>query len=145
MHNMLQDHLYDDIIDLPHHVSKTHPHMSNHDRAAQFSPFAALTGYDAAIRETQRLTEDKIELDEDEKMVLDAKMQILREHLPEHPRIAVTYFKPDEKKTGGTYITVKGAVKKMDFYQRIMVMEDGTKIAIGQVVDITGELVEICD
>ena len=145
MRNLPQSHSYDDIIDLPHHVSKTRPHMSNYDRAAQFSPFAALTGYDAAIRETERLTDDKIELDEDEKMVLDAKMQILLEHLQEKPLITVTYFCPDEQKSGGTYITVEGLVKRIDCQQRVLVMEDGIQIAVEQIVDITGELVDMND
>ena len=92
---------YDDIIDLPHHVSETHPPMSRADRAAQFSPFAALTGYDAAVRETARMTERRIELDEGVKAELNARLNCILEHLSEHPQVSITYFMPDEKKSGG--------------------------------------------
>ena len=89
---------YDDIINLPHHVSKTRPQMSMVDRAAQFSPFAALTGYDAAIKETGRLTDEKVNLSEEEKEALDRKQQILMEWLGDHPALTITFFVPDEKK-----------------------------------------------
>ena len=92
---------YDDIINLPHHVSKTRPQMSMVDRAAQFSPFAALTGYDAAIKETGRLTDEKVNLSEEEKEALDRKQQILMEWLGDHPALTITFFVPDEKKSGG--------------------------------------------
>ena len=97
-------HDYDDIINLPHHVSTRHPQMSMYDRAAQFSPFAALTGYDDAIQETGRLTEQKIELDEETLEKLDERFQILQEHLGEQPEVRFTYFKPDERKEGGAYL-----------------------------------------
>ena len=99
---------YEDIINLPHHVSKTRPQMSMLDRAAQFSPFAALTGYDAAIKETGRLTDEKIEMDEDRKAALDMKQAYLIEMIDEQPEISVTYFLPDTKKSGGSYVTVTG-------------------------------------
>lgn len=93
---------YDDIIHLPHHISKTRPQMSMMDRAAQFSPFAALTGYDAAIKETGRLTDEKIELGEETKAVLDRKQSYLSDMISVQPEITVTYFLPDERKSGGT-------------------------------------------
>ena len=104
---------YEDIIHLPHHVSETHPRMSRLNRAAQFSPFAALTGYGAAIQEAGRLTDRKIQLDEDSQAVLDRKLAILREQLSKHPEVAVTYFQPDGKKDGGAYASFSGQVKKI--------------------------------
>ena len=104
------EHRYDDIIDLPHHTSKKHPRMPLLDRAAQFAPFAALTGHEAAIKETARLTEEEIELDENRKELLDLRLQQLQECLAEQPMVTVTYFKPDEKKAGGAYVSVTGVV-----------------------------------
>ena len=97
------EHKYDDIINLSHHVSSRHPQMPMMNRAAQFSPFAALTGYDDAVRETARLTDEKIELDEYEKEELDRKIQWLGSHLDEHIPVSITYFQPDDRKAGGTY------------------------------------------
>ena len=114
------NHKYDDIIGLPHHVSATRPRMSMIDRAAQFSPFQALTGYGAAIQETGRLTDRKIELSEDERIVLDMKQQILLDNIRECPDVSITYFIPDERKAGGSYVTVTGNVKKIDDYQRLL-------------------------
>lgn len=131
---------YEDIIGLPHHVSRTHPHMAPLDRAAQFSPFAALTGHEAAIAETARLTEKRVELDEDRKIVLDEKLQILRAHLAEQPEVAITYFKPDEKKEGGAYLTIQGSIKKIDEYAGCLVMEDGTILPIVNLFAIEGEI-----
>ena len=113
---------YDDIIHLPHHVSKTRPQMAVSDRAAQFSPFAALTGHDAAIKETARLTEKRVELDEYIKEAINRKLQIIVDRIKEHPEIVVTYFKPDEKKDGGAYVTAAGMAKKIDQYQRVVIM-----------------------
>ena len=125
---------YREIIDLPHHVSKTRPQMPMSDRAAQFAPFAALTGYDAAIKETGRLTDDKIEL------ALDMKYQLLMEALDDAPEVTITYFQPDERKAGGKYITATGAVKKVDDFERRITMQDGTKIPMDDVISIDGEL-----
>ncbi|MCD7784805.1 MAG: YolD-like family protein [Oscillospiraceae bacterium] len=127
---------YEDIINLPHHVSKTHPQMSMQDRAAQFSPFAALTGYDDAIDETARLTGRKIELGEEAKEILDRKLQYLRSIISEQPEISVTYFVPDEKKDGGEYVTVSGNLKRIDEYERVMVLTDGEVIRLDDVIDI---------
>lgn len=136
----MNNHEYDDIIDLPHHVSVTRPRMSMIDRAAQFSPFAALTGYDAAIKETGRLTNERIELTEDSRAVLDRKQQLLLDNLADHPEASVTYFVPDERKSGGAYVTVTGIVKKVDDYQRLLILTDGTKIPLDEILDMESEL-----
>lgn len=137
---MNDQHKYDDIIHLPHPVSARHPQMSPLDRAAQFSPFAALTGYDAAIKETERHTEEWIELDENRKEMLDERLQMIREHLSQKPEITFTYFKPDEKKSGGAYLTIMGKVKKINEYGRQLILEDGTALLIENVFSIEGEL-----
>lgn len=127
---------YDDIIHLPHHVSAIHPHMAAIDRAAQFSPFAALTGYDAAIKETARLTDKRMELDESMKDALSNNLQMIADRLKEHPEIAITYFQPDAKKNGGAYVTVINTVKKIDVYERIVVMTDGIVIPVDEIISI---------
>ena len=109
---------YREIIDLPHHVSKTRPQMPMSDRAAQFAPFAALTGYDAAIKETGRLTDERIELDEEALTALDMKYQLLMDAFDDAPEVTITYFQPDERKAGGKYITATSAVKKVDDFER---------------------------
>ena len=111
------------------------------DRAAQFSPFAALGGYDAAIQETGRYTGERIELDENSKAILDEKLRLLMERMPERPEITITYFQPDDKKEGGMYVEVIGYVKKLDPYGKMVVMGDGTQIGIEEILDITGEVV----
>lgn len=110
------------------------------DRAAQFSPFAALTGYDAAIKETGRLTGQRIELTEECRAVLDRKQQVLLENLTEHPEVSVTYFVPDERKSGGTYVTVAGRVKKVDEYQRLLLLTDGTRIPLTEVLELESNM-----
>ena len=122
---------YNDIIDLPHHVSATRPQMSMMDRAAQFSPFAALTGYDAAIKETARLTDQKIELDE-----INGKIQLIAEHLGEDFEVVITYFQPDGKKAGGAYVDALGVVKKIDEYERMIVFREGRKVSIDDILEI---------
>lgn len=124
---------YDDIIDLPHHVSATHPQMPMSDRAAQFSPFAALVGYDAAIRETGRLTEAKAEPDEEALRELDRRIRLLAERLGDEPEVDITYFLPDQRKAGGAYQSVRGVVKKIDDFRRIIVLRDGTSIPMDDV------------
>lgn len=138
--NNANNHQYDDIINLQHHVSATRPRMSMIDRAAQFSPFAALTGYDAAIKETGRLTDERIELSEESRAVLDRKQQLLLDNLADRPEVSVTYFVPDERKTGGAYVTVTGRVKKVDDYQRLLLLTDGTKIPLDEILDMESEL-----
>lgn len=131
---------YEDIIDLPHPTSQKHPRMSLYDRAAQFSPFAALTGHDAAIRETARFTEEKIEQSEDMIRGLDRKLRLLAEH--PGAEATVTYFVPDEKKSGGAYVTHTGTVRKIDTYEHTLVMADKTTIAIDQIRNLDSDLFE---
>ncbi len=131
---------YDDIFHLPHHVSTTRPHMAAIDRAAQFSPFAALTGYGAAVKETARLTDERVELDDYMKDDLSNRLQIIADRLKEHPEIAITYFQPDAKKNGGAYVTAAGTVKKID--ERVIVMTDGTAIPIDEIISIDGQIFE---
>ena len=127
---------YDDIMDLPHHVSATRPQMSMMDRAAQFSPFAALTGYDAAIKETARLTDQKIDLDAYEKEEINDKIQLITEYLGEDFEVVITYFQPDGRKAGGAYVDAVGIVKKIDEYDRVIILQDGKKIPIDDILDI---------
>lgn len=134
---------YDEIMDLPHHVSKTRPQMPMSDRAAQFAPFAALTGYDDAVKETGRLTDDKIELEESSLNELNARIQLLRENLADAPEITFTYFKPDERKAGGAYLTTTGTVKKLDDYERQIVLQGGMKLPMDDILDMEGELFSI--
>lgn len=128
---------YDEIMGLPHHVSKTRPQMPMSDRAAQFAPFAALTGYDSAIKETGRLTNERIELDEDALTALNVKYQFLMDALDEESEIKITYFKPDERKAGGEYVSAIGAVKKVDDFERLITMQDGTRIPMDDVYDMS--------
>lgn len=133
---------YDDIIHLPHHVSKARPHMAGIDRAAQFSPFAALTGHSASVKETARLTNVRVELDENMKDALSDRLQILADRLDEEHEIEVTYFQPDMKKNGGAYVSAVCTVKKIDKYERVIVMTDGTVIPIVEIVSIDGQIFE---
>lgn len=127
---------YDDIIGLPHPVSHKHPQMPRKDRAAQFAPFAALTGYEAAVRETERLTDDKIQLSEEEKAVLDQTLQtILRQPGP-GVEITVTWFIPDTKKSGGSYRTAAGIIKKADAFEQCILLQDGTRIPMDDILEI---------
>ncbi len=127
---------YSDIINLPHHVSPTRPQMSMTDRAAQFSSFAALSGHNDAINETGRLTDRKIELSDDEKALLDRTQAELLSRINELPSINVEYFVPDEKKSGGRYITHTGNLRKIDEARHELVFEDGTAIKFDDVYDI---------
>lgn len=127
---------YDDIINLPHHVSKNHRQMPMEMRAAQFAPFAALTGYDAVINETARLTDQQVELEDYDNERLNRKYAELIENISEHPVITVSYFKPDKRKGGGAYVSKTGHIKKVDTYEQLMIMEDGTAIPLAAIVDI---------
>lgn len=140
MKNISTDNKYDDIINLPHHTSSKHPRMSMIDRAAQFSPFAALTGYDAAVKETARLTDERIELDDSSKMELDERLRLVQENLEDAPEVTITYFKPDDKKSGGAYLSVTGTVKKIDDYGKSVIMQDKQKIPIEEIIQIEGEI-----
>ena len=133
-------HDYSDIIDMPHHRSATRKKMSNTDRGAQFSPFAALTGYGAAISEAERQTDKQRPLSEEEKAVLDVKLQLLAENATKRPHIIVRYFVPDRRKAGGSYALFEGNMRAIDTVARCLVMEDRTKILIDRISDISGEL-----
>lgn len=132
-------HQYDDILHLPHPTSAKHPRMPIGDRAAIFSPFAALTGHSAAIAETARLTEQKIQLDEDRRSELDEKQRMLEEVIARQPEVTVTWFRPDDKKDGGSYVTTTGNLKRTDGVERVMVMTDGTWIPLDDIIELESE------
>ena len=129
---------YDDIMDLPHHQSKTRPRMSLLNRAAQFSPFAALTGYGETVKEAARLTTPEIELSEDRRAELDRKLEILKSSLPSCPEVTLVFFVGDTKKEGGEYQTVRGRIKKIDPCGRVIVLADQRRIPIDHILDIRG-------
>lgn len=134
------DHKYDDMLHLPHHVSKTRRRMTRLERAAQFSPFAALTGYDATIQEAGRLTDARAILTESSHERLDEKLRRILEEIGRQPEVTVTYFEPDLRKEGGAYVHVTGRVKKVDGYKQVMTMADGTEIPMEQVFDLESPL-----
>ena len=131
---------YEDIINLPHHTSKKHPRMSLEARSAQFAPFAALTGYDEILVETARYTNERVEVDESLKIILDSKLQIIRDKIANKPLIKFIYFIQDNKKEGGRYETVIGNVAKIDEYKNIIFLEDKTEVPITEIVEISGEI-----
>lgn len=124
---------YDDIIYLPHHVSRNHPQMPLRDRATQFAPFAALTGYEAALGETARLSVERRELDVQEAEELNRRLVALIARLSERPEVTIEYFVPDERKSGGAYVSVTGVVRHISVSERLLVMEDGTEIPMEDV------------
>ena len=134
------DKNYDDIINLPHYISKKHPQMSIEARSAQFAPFSALTGYDEAIKETARLTDKRIEIDDGLKVVLNNKLQYILENLKLKPEIILTYFVYDDKKIGGKYVEKIGVVKKIDMVEQYVMLIDKTKIPFLEIINITGEI-----
>ena len=127
---------YSDIIDLPHHKSDKRPRMPISDRAAQFAPFSALSGYDDLVRETARLTDEKIILDETEKYILNEKLQFLLDNADREPVVAVTYFVRDEKKHGGRYKCITGVIKRIDTIERQLIFDDKSMICIDDVIEI---------
>ena len=134
------DKNYDDIINLPHYISKKHPQMSIEARSAQFAPFSALTGYDEAIKETARLTDKRIEIDDGLKIILNNKLQYVLEKIKLKPEIIFTYFVYDDKKIGGKYVEKIGIVKKIDMVEQYVMLIDKTKIPILEIINITGEI-----
>ena len=140
---MRSEDSYDDIINLPHHISLKRPQMPMHDRAAQFSPFAALTGYDEAIKEEGRLTSGRIELGEYESELLDRSLRDILEHIDERPYISVIYFEPDEKKSGGTYMEKSGRLKRVDEHERKLYFTDGTGVNMDSVIEINNDFMQI--
>lgn len=141
--NMKYNHQYDDIINMEHHKSKKHPPMSLYARSAQFASFAALTGYEDAVRETAREVMERIEIDDELKNILDGKIQLLSEQINKKPEVIFTYFIPDLTKNGGIYISVTGVVKKIDIYNQNIILEDKTEIPINDILDISGEVFKI--
>ena len=133
-------HKYDDIINLPHHVSKKHPQMSLHDRAAQFSPFAALTGHKAAINETARLTDEKQILSEDVIAKLNEQLNLIKENIGTNLIVTITYFVPDDRKSGGAYISNTGVVKKINEYNHTVILTDKTVIPIEQISETQSDI-----
>lgn len=127
---------YDDIIHLPHHVSSTRPHMPTIDRAAQFQPFRALTGYEDSVRETARQTQARVELTDEEKSRLDGILQMLADSLDGRPQVVLTYFQPDKKKTGGAYVTTTGQLKQIDDVDGVLILLGGERIVIEDLLDI---------
>ena len=127
---------YDEIINLPHHVSNKHPRMSLEARSAQFAPFAALTGYDDQVRETARLTNERKELADGLKMILNDKILRIQDKLDEMPEVTITYFVPDLRKSGGKYVTVTGKVKKIDEFKHVIIFDNKKEIPIQEIIDI---------
>ena len=131
---------YDDIINLPHHVSKKRPQMTIEQRSAQFAPFAALTGYDEKVKETARLTDRKIELEDGQKEILNNKLLYILENIDSKPEITFTYFVNDTKKSGGKYIKKTGIVRKIDMIEQYVQFIDKTKIDICDIISIEADL-----
>lgn len=133
---------YDDIIDLPRHISKVHSQMSISDRAAQFAPFSALTGYKDAIIEVDRYTQEFIELDDSEKEVIGQKLYILNEHKKENIQMEITYFEPDKKKKGGIYKKVQSVFKCYDELKDMIVLENNVKILVKYIIELKSDIFE---
>ena len=131
---------YEDIVNLPPHISKRHPQPSMMDRAARFAPFAAITGYEEMVLEEARVTEGRIDLDEGALALLNEKLNMIQEFLDEEPEVTITYFEPDKKKSGGAYVSITGVVKRIDEYEHIVLMNDSKQIPIGEIYDIQSEL-----
>ena len=131
---------YEDIVDLPHHISKKHPQPTMADRAARFAPFAAITGYEEMVLEEARVTDERIEMDESSKAALNEKLNMILEVIDEQPEVSITYFEPDKRKAGGAYITVTGTVKRIDEYEHLVIMTDGKKINIDEIYNLQSEL-----
>lgn len=124
---------YDDIINIPRWNPKSHPRMSAYDRAAQFSPFAALTGYDAMVRETSRLTDSKIDLDDEQILALNETLSMILERINEHPKVSVTWFRKDSRKKGGQYVKTEGTVRDVELANRLFLLKEGYKINIDDI------------
>lgn len=131
---------YDDIIDLPHHTSKTRPRMSVHDRAAQFSPFAALSGFESAILETGRVTDQRIELDDSVKAELNDRLNLLQDLLDQHPQVSITWFQPDPDKPGGTCRRTVGSLRKIDVWGKRLILDEDTSIPMEDLLEIDGDV-----
>lgn len=137
---MNDEHKYDDIINLEHHVSKTHKQMSIEERSAQFAPFAALTGYEDEVKETERITERMIEITEDIRSILDEKIRLIQNKIAEQPNVTITYFVPDINKQGGKYKTINGIIKKIDNYEKKLILTSNTEIFIKDIIEISSNI-----
>ena len=131
---------YEDIVDLPHHVSRKHPQPTMADRAARFTPFAAITGYEEMVLEEARVTDERIEMDVSSKAALNEKLNMILEFVDEQPEVSITYFEPDKKKTGGAYVNITGIVKRIDEYEHFVIMTDGKKIRIEDIFALESDL-----
>ena len=131
---------YEDIVNLPPHISKRHPQPSMIDRAARFAPFAAITGYEEMVLEEARVTEERVDLDEGALSLLNEKLNMIREFLDEEPEVTITYFEPDKKKSGGAYVNITGIVKRIDEYEHFVIMTDGKKVRIEDIYAIGSDL-----
>ena len=131
---------YEDIVNLPPHISKKHPQPSMMDRAARFAPFAAITGYEEMVLEEARVTEERVDLDEGALSLLNEKLNMIREFLDEEPEVTITYFEPDKKKSGGAYVNITGIVKRIDEYEHFVIMTDGKKIRIEDIYAMGSDL-----
>lgn len=131
---------YEDIVNLPPHISKKHPQPTMMDRAARFAPFAAITGYEEMVLEEARITEERIDLDEGALTLLNEKLNMIQEFIDEEPEIKITYFEPDKKKSGGAYVSITGTVKRIDEYEHLVIMTDGKKIRIEDIYGLESDL-----
>ena len=131
---------YEDIVNLPPHISKKHPQPSMMDRAARFAPFAAITGYEEMVLEEARVTEERIDLDEGALALLNEKLNMIQEFLDEEPEVTITYFEPDKKKSGGAYVSITGTVKRIDEYEHLVILIDGKKIRIEEIYALESDL-----
>ena len=131
---------YEDIVNLPPHISKKHPQPSMMDRAARFAPFAAIAGYEEMVLEEARVTEERVDLDEGALSLLNEKLNMIQEFLDEEPEVTITYFEPDKKKSGGAYVSITGVVKRIDEYEHFVIMTDGKKIRIEDIYAIGSDL-----
>ena len=137
---MAEQFPYEDIVNMPHHVSKKYPQPTMADRAARFAPFAAITGYEEMVLEEARITDDRIELDENSKAALNEKLNMILEFIDEQPEVSITYFEPDKKKSGGAYVNITGIVKRIDEYEHFVIMTDGKKIRIEDIFALESDL-----
>ena len=131
---------YEDIVNLPPHISKKHPQPSMMDRAARFAPFAAITGYEEMVLEEARVTEERMDLDEETLSMLNEKLNMIQEFLDEEPEVTITYFEPDKRKAGGAYVSINGVVKRIDEYEHLVIMTDGKKIRIDDIFGLESDL-----
>lgn len=134
---------YEDIVNLPPHISKKHPQPTMMERAARFTPFAAITGYEEMVLEEARVTERRIDLDESSLALLNEKLKRIQETLGNGREVTITYFEPDKKKAGGAYLSITGTVKRIDGYERVVVMSDGKTIPIDEIFEIQGDGVDL--